>query len=890
MRLNGEFVAKEDILAAVQAEAGGEAMVTAAQVNAEAQYEADKMFYEEYAPQVEEAIGKPPKDATAEEVGRALQKLLPVTTTETAESDDAVIAAAEETDGLAETGEGDLPTETALPPTLPPTPSPTAEAESAPPARKENPGRAGLEKAGREPSVKLYDALRERAFSAEGKKRFNKRAEMREIMGVPDTILETDFDNYVEAAVNALLLDVGIAREQSYLRADAIAEMIPAQDKDNTKLLTQAFSTPPGMAALAARAAQLRLDDSVLEPSAGNGGIAVFLGPERTDVNEWSQITHTGGPRGENLVALGFRDVTDEDATTLDRKGQYDVVVLNPPFSAGASGVQDMSETDKHALAALRSVKDGGRVVVISYETWGPGSAKHRKFFERIENEFGAHIVAQIRMEGKLYRRQGAAAPTAMTVIDTGFLFETPPAVVRPDGYAGTLDEVAAWVAQIPPRRDAKTTAERENAETSPPPPPADGSDSASETDSTTTGETARTEADRRADPKFAPGASVEKRTAVDRLEQLPPAAAADTPTPHERRRTVAARLAGPAHPGGLETTAALATQDRPPLEKWAVEIVNQVAALVPADSKKKPSARQLEEAAMALMSFERSVRQRPMTYSEILSAGRDTEGGGARAAVAGADILGTQADDFNNFRGGHMAGWATGTGKSTIAALVALAGEKLGWPGTIFVTKKNDSNLLGQMITEFGRYGKGAESLRQFSGKTDDKDENLDSPDAKSENPMLNGQIMMASYGQLGRVDASGAGHSYPAEPDGTQFHSLNLRRLDATLGGRNWDGLIIFDESHAMRGLIPKVAGGMMARQGPGPSARAVAGAAIQARYPKARVLYLSGTALTNEKAIFYAPRVMPVGEGEYFSSLTQLSDAIGGDRAMMEFVSKR
>ena len=132
------------------------------------------------------------------------------------------------------------------------------------------------------------------------------------------------------------------------------------------------------------------------------------------------------------------------------------------------------------------------------------------------------------------------------------------------------------------------------------------------------------------------------------------------------------------------------------------------------------------------------------------------------------------------------MAGWATGTGKSTIAAITALAAEKQGWGGTVFVTKKNDTNLIGQMITEFGRYGKGPDSLRRFSGKADKSEEEADEiseeaaeeadeteapPPEQTEPPLQNGEIMIASYGSWRGLMKKPAATLIPRKRTGRSF-----------------------------------------------------------------------------------------------------------------------
>jgi predicted RNA methylase len=130
----------------------------------------------------------------------------------------------------------------------------------------------------------------------------------------------------------------------------------------------QQFSTPPHYAYAAAWAANLKPKDVVLEPSAGNGGLAVFAKKAGAKVvtNELGEV------RRANLKGQGFDMVTGHDAEQIHNllpKGiTPSVVLMNPPFSNAAQrgGIKDSNITGRHIDQALETLAPGGRLVAIT--------------------------------------------------------------------------------------------------------------------------------------------------------------------------------------------------------------------------------------------------------------------------------------------------------------------------------------------------------------------------------------------------------------------------------------------------------------------------------------------------------------------------------------------
>ena len=98
--------------------------------------------------------------------------------------------------------------------------------------------------------------------------------------------------------------------------------------------------------------------DTILEPSAGKGDIIEFIQNSEEAHRYHHNFEIDCIEKDPNLQAVlkqkGFRLVHD-DFFTFHTWKQYDLIVMNPPFSSG----------DKHLLNALKLQEDGGNVICI---------------------------------------------------------------------------------------------------------------------------------------------------------------------------------------------------------------------------------------------------------------------------------------------------------------------------------------------------------------------------------------------------------------------------------------------------------------------------------------------------------------------------------------------
>lgn len=216
---------------------------------------------------------------------------------------------------------------------------------------------------------------------------------------------------------------------------------LPRQSRrDQRQIDYQQFSTPPAQALVVVKAAALRPGMSVLEPSAGTGNIAALarLAGALVDTNEIDS-------RRRELLALQEFLPTAFDAERLDNllsaDKRYDAVVMNPPFSATGGRLNGHSTSfgARHVEQALLRLKPGGRLVAIV----GCGMAMDRPAFEPWWEAIGQHydIRANIGVDGRQYARFGTSYDNQIIVIDNIGPTRDPAKIIVGDG----LSIVAAY-------------------------------------------------------------------------------------------------------------------------------------------------------------------------------------------------------------------------------------------------------------------------------------------------------------------------------------------------------------------------------------------------------------------------------------------------------------
>ncbi|MGE8944034.1 hypothetical protein ACO2I3_19185 [Leptospira interrogans] len=226
-----------------------------------------------------------------------------------------------------------------------------------------------------------------------------------------------------------------------------IAALTPTHTRRSEESLTlQQFSTPIELGFIARVAAGITAGDTVLEPSAGTGLLAIFAeaGGAALALNE---IADTRA----DLLSLLFpaADVTRFNAEQihdyLPDNVQPSVVMMNPPFSASLNVKATIAGTDlRHIRSALLRLPSGGRLVAITSAQSHPQAIPDMTLLGR--------VVFTAPIAGALYRRHGTTIETRLTVIDRT-TDEHPVSAIASLPPAQSAEELLASVIEnVPPR------------------------------------------------------------------------------------------------------------------------------------------------------------------------------------------------------------------------------------------------------------------------------------------------------------------------------------------------------------------------------------------------------------------------------------------------------
>jgi predicted RNA methylase len=232
-----------------------------------------------------------------------------------------------------------------------------------------------------------------------------------------------------------------------------LARRIPTHTRRSSESQAmQQFSTPLPLAFVAAQAASIQPGDTVLEPSAGTGMLAIHaeLAGARLALNEL-------GESRADLLDLLFAPstVTRHDAASIDDRLGSDVrpsvILMNPPFSAVAKVERTMRDAAlRHIASALARLQDGGRLVAIVGANCSPDAPAWRDAFVRLQAK--GTILFSAAIAGKVYAKHGTTTSTRLLVIDK--MPAADAAVIAPSrGEAADLGVLLQWVrADVPPR------------------------------------------------------------------------------------------------------------------------------------------------------------------------------------------------------------------------------------------------------------------------------------------------------------------------------------------------------------------------------------------------------------------------------------------------------
>ena len=671
----------------------------------------------------------------------------------------------------------------------------------------------------------------------------------------------------MELAVNKTLLSVaknfnGDVKTaiRAVNRLQSILDKLPTQTKRTEEQTSfQQFSTPPNIAFLAAWAANINDSDVVLEPSAGIGGLAVFPKAWGADVvvNELSER------RLAFLKNMGFDRVFNENAEQINNVLPDDVkpsiVIMNPPFSstAGRTATNKTSNAIRHVEQALQRLEDGGRLVAILGRGMANDTASFKSWWDSLRQEYD--VRANISIDGSNYKKYGTSFDVQLVIIDktgpqkgttlTGTyknLTEIPAVLegIRNDriAVAGSLESgngrgiVGLHESESDNGRNRGIRSGHDgkpaNTELS------SMADRTGDTLSSVTGQRAGVQKDNSRSIQPSTG-SIDGRGIRNSTSGISVGMHDGTKGDGERPNTV-----------GHERTPANGVKRKKTKSDNGVYADYEPAKLPIKGAKPHPT-KLVESSAMA------SVPAPVATYTPNLPQELITSGALSSAQLENIVYAGQAHQQTlpDGSRKGYFIGDGTGVGKGREIAGIILDNFRQGRNKAVWVSVNPNMVI---------------DATRDWTGLGQNKDDIMSLSKVKLGNSIAaDSGILFASYNTL-------------ASSEGERSR---LQQIADWLG-KDFDGVIAFDEAHKMNNLMGKQG----ARGKTAGSQMAKAGVELQRMLPNARVVYVSATGATDVSGLAFAERLGLWGRGTAFNDAKDFVSKIGSSGiAAMELVSR-
>ncbi|MHB1394986.1 MAG: strawberry notch-like NTP hydrolase domain-containing protein, partial [Clostridia bacterium] len=644
-----------------------------------------------------------------------------------------------------------------------------------------------------------------------------------------------------------------------------LLELIPTQtNRTDEQVAFQQFSTPPTIAYLASWLANISNKDVVLEPSAGIGGLALFgkVAGAKVYVNELSER------RAEVLKQMGFDGLFMEDGEQLNNilpdYVEPTVVIMNPPFSSAGHRTGNKSDTQnatKHIDQALKRLQEGGRLVAIVGQGMADNAPAFSSWWKEIKAKYNVRANIGLYSDedtGRFkhtndYKKYGTDFGIQILVIDkTGPTVETEKAnFVDMEIITQLLGGIANDRRGIQEDSNGKQDSGSDDLQNKADGKRGDNSDGSSSPDTSNTMGTGQHSGSKRKSStrtgKNGNGPAKHEGGETDNNNET--TGRNDNSTGNgEGDSEGTGRGTDKQDVSSIDGINVETAENKTSVDEN--EIFSQYEPQKLNIKGAKPHASELvQSTAMA------SVEPPDATYSPKIPKEIITSGTLSLAQIETVVYAGQSHSIVNNdgTRQGFFIGDGTGVGKGRQIAGIILDNWNQGRKKAIWFSKNKKLFV---------------DAIRDWTALKGDKKDVFKAPsNASIERPT---GIMFATYGLLGQ-----------GQKPNKKGEKAKLSRLDQIVEwvGKDFDGVLVFDESHMMGNLLGRT-----------PSEMAKYGVELQNKLPNARIVYASATGATEVENFAYATRLKLWGRGTAFDNLSDFVSKIqAGGLAAMELIAR-
>jgi antirestriction protein ArdC/phage/plasmid primase-like uncharacterized protein len=630
----------------------------------------------------------------------------------------------------------------------------------------------------------------------------------------------------------------------------------------------QQFSTPPALSFVANWVANVNHEDVMVEPSAGTGDLAIWsrIAGATIVLNELS-------PRRQSLLASVFplARLFKENAEQLDNvlpsEIKPSVIVMNPPFSSTAGRVQGQRDTSngaRHIEQALKRLENRGRLVAIV----GNGMAADRPSFSKwwADIKKKHNVRANIGISGKEYAKYGTTFDNQILVID-----KTGP-TTQPV-LTGEVESVADLPILLESIRNERQRIESRAAEpagienTGSVQDPIQSGNRISEPVVDTDGIGVKSIGDRTDTGAIITDSQVGGESAAGNVVDDGIGAGSRVQSGSDGRgNTGGSGSDDPGRNSGITegdnaTGIAVEVKSGEVSEFTDSVFANYTPQRLTIQGAKPHPGKLVQSAAMS------AVEPPAPSYSPVLPKGLIDIGLLSIAQLEAVVYAGQAHSELlpNGSRKGFFIGDGTGVGKGREISGIILDNMMQSRSKAVWVSF--NEGLIEDARRDFAGVG-GNPNKIFFQGKTK----------AGNEISQEDG-ILFTTYSTLR------GGEKKQANDLGQQGGKTRAQQIIDWLG-KDFDGVIAFDEAHSMGNAIA-VKGKRGVKK---PSQQAIAGINLQRELPNARITYVSATGATEISNLSYADRLGLWGEGTPFADTNSFITGVSkGGIASMELISR-